>query len=285
MRRLTLIIILSSSWLFVGASASVPGEYEWRMQARYSGLFSGMARIPVADVVLSVRPRGDQAESELWLSSERYPLIETLYPVRYRFRSRFAADGARSLGFERVQKAREHKHRLVVLDWRLGRVERFELAERPTGLPLPAPLSDWPRDSELGFSKGKGCETVPGMQDFLSLLHHLRAQALSSGERFKVPVTDGKRRLDYKVVVEAREGIALGGEVWPAIRLRIRRLADTVKERGRHPPFRLWLSDDARRMPLRMSASHAIGRFEVELMEWRGESAARRIVQSSSKAM
>ena len=87
------------------------------------------------------------------------------------------------------------------------------------------------------------------------------------GDRFSVPVTDGRDRLAYDIRVESESAVAIAGQAVPAFKLRLDAWESdaTGKRQVAHRPAYIWLSRDADRSLLRVDVRHAIGRFRAEL--------------------
>ena len=108
----------------------------------------------------------------------------------------------------------------------------------------------------------------PGTLDTLSALFAIRALPLREGLTLTMPVADGDDVYDVRISVGPRETIdsALGPR--PAWRVTPNVLTGAGQMKGR--TLRLWISDDPRRLPLRLEADMPVGRFVVNLIETRG---------------
>lgn len=104
---------------------------------------------------------------------------------------------------------------------------------------------------------------IPGFtQDALSAVYVLRSIPFKAGERFNMPVSDNGHVYKVQMQVGASEpvptglGTINGLKVTPVI-------SGPDKEAPRG--LALWISDDARRLPLRMQAQLLVGTFTVTL--------------------
>jgi hypothetical protein len=228
----------------------------------YRGVFSMGTDLPIADVVLhsAVGVAGaGLVETRLEASSGRYPNVETLHPFRYRFRSWSAPDiGPGAVAFERYQKTKDEKH-VVYLNASAATAPARRLAlDDPADQALLAVLErgQLPPDAQL-----------PGSWDRLGLLQHVRGLELEEGRRYALDVTTGKRRFRYQVLVEAAQSLAIDGQAVLAWKVRFdgERLKADGGRKPAHRPLYVWFSRDAERVPLRVDARHAIGRFRIEL--------------------
>jgi len=263
-----MICVCCRYWLlcFAFALASPPVAAEsLQYQVLYKGLLSAGADLPIADLTLKSRKPATDAsyrESELSASSQAYDYVESFYPIRYRFRSWYQQDLSNGVAFEyhRQKRNSKIKHRLVYLD---NPNEPFVTHNLVTEgeLDLPALLNG----SYRRVSEVSGAVRF----DRLGLLEYVRAQALDTGRVLEVPVSNGKTMMKYRVSVEARETVQALGQTWQALKLRFDGLKTDKRggEKHTHRPVFIWLSDDARRLPLRAVNRHALGIFMIELKQ------------------
>ncbi len=117
-------------------------------------------------------------------------------------------------------------------------------------------------------SSGKVTDTFtvpPYVQDALSAVYVLRAIPLESGARVTMPVTDNGT--NYKVQVDVAPAERLKTPAGDTMSWKLKlAIADAAgKPQGRN--FALWLSDDARRLPMKLQAELPIGSFSLTLHE------------------
>jgi hypothetical protein len=99
-------------------------------------------------------------------------------------------------------------------------------------------------------------------QDPLGAVYVLRALALKAGDRFNVPICDAGETYTVSVAVGAPETVRSGlGQV------RAWKITPTLPKEQSAGARRLtlWLSDDARRLPVKMQAQLAVGTFDLTL--------------------
>ena len=105
-------------------------------------------------------------------------------------------------------------------------------------------------------------------QDPLSAIYVIRALPLKLGSTVTMPVADNGTVYRVHVQVLAQEVIAT-----PLGRLTAWKIVPTILDEAGKPTgekFGLWISDDARRLPLKMEADLAVGRFVIVLKDVRG---------------
>lgn len=225
----------------------------------YRGVFSMGNDLPIAAMRLETRPLDGARLSEMRLdvSSVDYPLVESLYPIRYLFRSWTDPANGQTLGFAISEPARDGRHRLFLRDDSTSGTRRFDL-RAGGGREYLAQL-------EAGLRPDDVVADRP-LYDRLALLQRIRAGELRAGGQYQFPVTNGRERFVYRVSVEGARRLMLAGIAVPAWKLRVdgAELTPGGGRRTVHRPFYVWLSQAAPRTPLRVDARHAIGSFRIE---------------------
>lgn len=234
---------------------------EYRVE--YRGVFSAGSELPIADLRLDEELSAQGAglnRTRIEASSHAYPLIESLFPIRYRLRSWSRADNGGLVGFETYESMRKKRHRLYLRDDSQSGVRRYDLLQGNG-------------QQELGrLEAGLGplqTRTGKGPVDRLGLLQRVRGKALAENANYRFEVTNGRELLIYDVSVVAAQSLNIAGTELPAWKLRFDGM-----ERGRqgkleaaHRPVYVWLSRAAGHVPLRVESRHPIGRFRVELKQ------------------
>jgi hypothetical protein len=106
-----------------------------------------------------------------------------------------------------------------------------------------------------------------GARDAIAALFYVRTLPLAAGLRYLVPINEAGRNLRLDLAVTVLETITVQGEsrrAWrlePVLRQRV--------ERRRAPIASMWVSDDARRLPLAVEVRAAFGRVRMELLNHR----------------
>ena len=242
---------------------AAPASEELHYRVSYRGLFSAGAEVSIANVVLRTRRPSAHAaylESELTASSEAYSHVESIYPIRYRFRSWYWRDRSGVLASEYFEYGRpdDIEHKLIYLDTRDKPFVTRNL-RRKGPLDLPS-LRNGSYQSAVASGERHAF-------DRLGLLQHLRGQALRPGQVLESKVSNGSKMLRYRVKVEKATRIRLAGRDHAALKLRFDGLG--VDERGRekhaHRPVYIWVSKDERHIPLLAVSKHVLGTFRIEL--------------------
>jgi hypothetical protein len=236
-------------------------EYDY--QVSYRGTFSLGQELPIADLLLTgaaATAGAEFAETRLEVSSEAYPVVEALYPIRYRFRSWGNPLSGELVGFESFEQTNRERHRLYLRSDSHRGVQSFDVT-KGDGAGVLAQLTAGTRPA---MAAGAGA-----LYDRLGLLERVRSRDLRAGEEFRLPVTNGRDRFNYRVKVEGEQMLTLDGRSLPSWKLRFDgyEVGDDGREEVAHRPVFIWLSRDAERIPLRADARHAVGRFRIELKQ------------------
>jgi hypothetical protein len=113
----------------------------------------------------------------------------------------------------------------------------------------------------------KDLKLPPFAQDGLSAIYVLRAIPLKQGASITMPVTDSGRIYKVQVTVGGREPLRAAGQTMNAWRITLSATDDKGKSAGR--PMSMWISDDERKLPLKLQADLAVGSFQLTLREAR----------------
>jgi hypothetical protein len=106
---------------------------------------------------------------------------------------------------------------------------------------------------------------APSARDPLSALFYVRTLPLTPSSRFTLPLSDNGRASQLEVSVGSVETIVLDGRPWSAWKLEPRQRQRI--EREDPPHMTVWLSADARRVPLRFDVAAGFGSVRAELRE------------------
>lgn len=201
-------------------------------EARYSVRWdSGAMNLVAGEIVLRVEGSGQTLEA----TATTAPWVARFFEAQDRFTTTVNA-GLLPLVHEReLNEGSRHVRRRYEYDWDAGLVRTGDVS-----LPLAA-----------------------GARDSLAALYFVRTLPLVSGDVVRFPVNEAGRNQVVEVLVAARETVLVGGEARAAIRLepRVRQRV----ERRTPATVTLWMSDDARRVPLIAHVEAGFGRVRLEL--------------------
>jgi hypothetical protein len=117
-------------------------------------------------------------------------------------------------------------------------------------------------------SSGKVTDTFavpPYVQDALSAIYVLRAVPVESGARITMPVTDSGTNYKVQVEVGPAERLKTPFAELPAWKFKLAVTDSSGKPVGRN--ILLWMSNDARRLPMKLQADLPIGSFNLTLRD------------------
>src|SRR4051794_24074716 len=109
---------------------------------------------------------------------------------------------------------------------------------------------------------------LPGFtQDALSALYVLRSIPMKAGDKFNMPVTDAGDVYKIQMQVVASESLKTALGTMNALKI-----VPLISAGKGDPPrgIAIWLSDDARRLPLKIEAQLPVGKFVVSLRKVTG---------------
>jgi hypothetical protein len=267
-RPLLLMLLLALPLGAAQAVACIQGEpaEELRYKVSYQGVLSLGERLEIAQVTLRRESwagagEGPLLRSTLEVTTQGYPRVEAIYPLRLDYRSWFDAGCANTRMVELWRRAPDPSHQLLWIDQ--GVVQRFKKKPGKKAAALPVLLRSAVADQGTGFAGGGEVRFDAGQAvlDRLTLLQRLRSLELRPGQSQEFNVSDGKKLRGYRVVMEGRE--AAGTDPLIAGSLRLRLEARGVD--GEEPATLVWLRDDAARTPLRFLSARPFGNFDVRL--------------------
>ena len=104
------------------------------------------------------------------------------------------------------------------------------------------------------------------IQDVLTVIYYLRTQKLEPGKSFDVPVTDAGKVFTLSVAVAERKEIeTVLGRV-NTIRIEPALFGDNAAVRAKGK-LTIWVTEDARRLPVRAQLKVDMGTFDIKLKE------------------
>ena len=109
--------------------------------------------------------------------------------------------------------------------------------------------------------------TSPLTQDALSAIYTLRATAFKAGDRITMPVSDDGLNYMVQADIGPVERVTTPLGQFDAWKVRLTVVDDKQKQVGSNAA--IWLSDDARRLPVRLQADLPVGNFNLILREAR----------------
>jgi hypothetical protein len=144
-------------------------------------------------------------------------------------------------GARHVTRAYAYRHEEGIV--RIGRTAEHALSEEGVSLPL----APWSRDA-------------------IAAVFYARTLPLEPGRRFLIPINEAGRQLVVELLVGVRERISVQGRDVNAIRLEPRMTRGYAARRS--ATATLWVSDDARKIPVALDLEAGFGRIRLELVHY-----------------
>jgi hypothetical protein len=193
------------------------------------------------------RQSGDSTVYAMVAEGRPIPLVARLYPLLYRMDTLLDSYTLLShRGSLYAEEAREKKTATTIFDRPRSRVA-FELtSDTTTSTEYPVP---------------------PTTQDGIAAFYLLRARGVSPGERFSIPIADSGTLFNAQFEVGALEQIRVPFGTMPAWNVRL-----TLTDAEGNLFWKrteLWMSNDARRLPLKLQAELPVGHFVLALKDVR----------------
>jgi len=287
-RRWAMVLLLGLCAVIseAGAATSRPAYLGERLAytASYEGLLSGGSRLNIADVLITTDAKptpfnGEKAyKTSLVASSKAYGALEHFYRFRYEYSSLLSTDLHRSLLFEQRKGEHDQQHTVVWFDWKHNQLAKFRKKADPEqgsdGQGAPTVASGWRVLAQIGLAADASSyesHTVKGpafpslLLDRLSLLQVLRVQDLDRLGSLKIPVSDGKSLLEYRVRLVGRERLEVDALCWQTYHLRLTAFDLLKGADSEQAPVDIWLADDPAHTPVRFLSQQKLGRFDIRL--------------------
>ena len=230
----------------------------------YSGVPAGRAVIELAEVV----PFGRRKVYKMTARATASRLFSVFYPVRDLVVTYVDTETLLPLWYEKhLREGRDYTNDEVTLfDRKAGLARNWNLSGAEAGAwpKLEAGPAAWdtPGGSEVAIPEG--------VQDALSSFYHLRGLELVKGQTIVVPVNADEKNYSVEIKVLGKEKLAIKGRAVATVKvhpvLRQVKLGGILKEKG---DIFIWLSDDERRVPVRIQGRVVVGAITLSLVSRR----------------
>ena len=257
----------------------------------YRGLLTSMIWADIADIEMTYlsdkkTPDNQQAyQFELFVTTENYSKAEIFHPVRYTYTSTLDSSLQRTVLVEEIDNGKNQSHAFLWLDWQNKETQLFkkrekeqltngflglnaaEVWEQDGAQRVPDFLGDYPllADQQTYLIHKESGDKIEYAQilDPLSLLYTLRTLDFSADlpavNEIAVAVSDDIRL--YHVTRMAVEKLSVNGEAYQGTKYKIQ--TDEKKDNS----YYVWLSNDMKKIPLRLSMDAPLGKLEIDLMQ------------------
>ncbi|MEA2082460.1 MAG: DUF3108 domain-containing protein [Elusimicrobiota bacterium] len=195
--------------------------------------------ISVGEAILGLE-RISSSTWRVYSKAKSYPFFDSFYKVRDTVESVWNIDAMRSLRFEKhLREGKKVTEDLIVID----------------------------TVTNMAVRKGYEWKVSPHALDVLSSLHFIRMKALTVGKKIVMDVYTKKKLWPLEVEVIKKQKIKVRGRKYRTILVEPKMREEGIfKAKGR---IRVWLTDDEKRIPVRMNSKVLIGSVSVDLIEVR----------------
>lgn len=244
------ILIIMSSWQYSGAASESaqkltipfgPGE-QLTYELRWLFIPAGQAKLEVLPITTF---NGERAYHFL-LTVRSNAFIDNFYKVRDKVEAWVDLNLAQSLHYRKNQQEGSTRRMVdVFFDWQrqLAKYETPHESRKP--IPIPK-----------------------GTLDPLSVLFYARCFDLSPAQKLRRPVTDGKKCVLGKGAVIRKQKIKLSnGRLYDTLLMEPQmEHIGGVFRKSPGAKIKIWLSDDDRRIPVKVESAVSVGHFTGELI-------------------
>lgn len=244
--RWTSTLILSLFWLTAAARAEeLPPPFHKGERLCYQISWSF---IPAARATLEVAVEDDLelgAAYHFIMTAKTLPAIDLIYPYRERVDSLVAGNVHHTLQYKKVQESSHPRDSIVRFDWQK----------------LTAQYSNYGQASEP-------IAIQPGTLDPLSAFYYIRNQLQQAEPNLEQWITDGRKLSKGTARIITRETISIRGRSYRTIKIEPdTREVKGVFEKSPGAKMHIWLSDDTRKILVRLKSKVRVGSFVAELIE------------------
>lgn len=244
---------------------------------KFRGALSAFSWASLADGSIETRKvsscfgRGSCLNTRVSMSSENHALLESLYPTRFFYQSFFTENPTQTIAFEKREKKNKseyepygYRHKLVTISKNGTEATYMELWS--TGDSLSAAeaklvSTDHNGGQKPAVRKRMVSPVEKNALDRWAMIYTARFLPYKEGFSQRFPGTNGKDRLDYRVALAGTETIEARGKKYDAWKVSI----VETKNGKKQPQLNLWISQDDKRIPLRVEMEESIGKVRFFL--------------------
>jgi hypothetical protein len=208
---------------------------------------------------------GEQLNFSIYLENVAQPVGNASFQVRARSKY-FGRDGLLLTGSAQTTGAAQHVFTAndqlnTYVDPNTLLPFRFEMTLQESRRRLKQTVTIDQDRGNATADTGARMEIPVGTYDLLSVFYALRSFNLKSSKPNAVSLLVNNRPRTLFITFLKREAIELGGQQIPTLQLSL----TTDDAQGDRNALRLWVSDDQRRLPLRITATTPAGRVHADL--------------------
>lgn len=195
----------------------------------------------------SANPQDGKTGWQTRLHVESIGVVSKLFKVIDDYSSTLSEDLCAASSVMTAQEGKRHRETRVTFDHRARKATYEE------------------KDLNTNAVHSSDVDIPPCVHDVFGGLYLLRTLHLEPGQSTQVPVSDGKKSASAKVEAQARETVKTPSGTYKTIRYEAYLFDNVLYRRSAH--LYIWLSDDARRLPvqIRVKMQFAIGTITLQL--------------------
>jgi len=203
--------------------------------------------IPAGKVVLEILPTeiiGGVKSYHFVLTAKTYPFIDLFYKVRSRIDAYTDIGITHSILYKKQKRGRTKRSVIVNFNWEKQEAQYSNFGEKREPISL-----------------------LPGSFDPWSVFYAFRLHDLKENKWITAPVTDGKKCVIGEAKVVKREQIKLPSGTYDTYLVEpdLRHIGG-VFEKSKDAKLKIWVTADARRIPVKIKSKVIVGSFVGELI-------------------
>ena len=205
------------------------------------------AFIPAGEAVLQVYPIETMNGRKVYhfaLTARTYPVVDLIYKVRDRIDAYTDEELTHSILYKETKEGKRKRKVVVRFNWEKGEAQRSNFGEKRAPVPVK-----------------------PGTFDPLSVYYALRLHDLKENMEIEKPLTDGKKWILGRARVVKREKVTVLSGTYDTylVEPSLEHIGGVFKK-SKDAKLQIWVTADARRIPVKLKSKVAVGSFVGELM-------------------
>jgi len=211
-------------------------------QARWSFIIVGEAVLEV----MPLKRIGGTSRRHFLMTAKTNKFADVFYKVRDRIDAYTDTGMTHAVLYRKRKQGKSKRDVLVDFDWKKKEARYSNFGE-----------------------KRKPVSILPGSFDPLSVFYAFRLRELKENLEIRIPVTDGKKCVMGTAKVIRREKITLpSGKIYDTylVEPELKHIGG-VFEKSKKAKLKIWVTADARRMPVKIKSKVIVGSFVAELVK------------------
>jgi hypothetical protein len=205
------------------------------------------AFIPAGEAVLEIYPIETMNGRNVYhfvLTARSYPIVDLIYKVRDRIDAYTDEKLSHSILYKETKEGKRKRKVVVSFNWEKGEAQRSNFGEKRAPIPVK-----------------------PGTFDPLSVYYALRLHDLKENMEIEKPLTDGKKWILGRARVVKREKLTVLSGTYDTylVEPSLEHIGGVFKK-SKDAKLQIWVTADARRIPVKIKSKVAVGSFVGELV-------------------